>query len=140
MPPALRTALAAGLLATAVAGCTSGSSSDGPQVPAESAFAEGTCRAAAPDVRAVGETLPRLGDGGRVDDEVKATLREAQERLRALAEGMEPSLQPAFTDLGEKIGLVRIRADGNTYEPELGEALTTSYEQVLEVCTGKSAG
>lgn len=134
MIPVLRAALVAGLLA--VAACSSGSPSvDGPEVPPESAFAEGTCRVAAPDVRAVGEALPRLGDGGSVDAEVKDSLREAQERLRALTEGMEPALQPAFADLSQKIGLVRIRADGNTYEPELGEALTASYEGVVEACT-----
>lgn len=120
------------LSALALAGLVGCSSSD---VPDESAFAEGTCRTAAADVRAVGQSLPELGDGGAVDGEVRAGLREAHDRLRALADGAEPALQPVLAELNEKIGIVRIRADGNTYEPQLGELLTASYERVLEACT-----
>lgn len=130
MPSALRAVLPAALLALLLAGC----SSDGPDIPDESDFAAGTCRTAAPDVRAVGALLTELGDGGAVDGDVRARLREAHDRLRALADGAEPALQPALAELNEKIGIVRIRADGSTYEPELGKLLTTSYEQVLEVC------
>ncbi|TAL25915.1 MAG: hypothetical protein EPN99_00990 [Frankiales bacterium] len=120
------------LSALALAGLVGCSSSD---VPDESAFAEGTCRTAAADVRAVGQSLPELGDGGAVDGDVRAGLREAHDRLRALADGAEPALQPVLAELNEKIGIVRIRADGNTYEPRLGELLAASYERVLEACT-----
>jgi hypothetical protein len=134
----LRAAALCALLVLALAGCTAGSRSEtpaGPQVPPESSFAEGTCRIAAPDVRAVGQALPRLGDQKVVDAEVQAELLEAQQRVRALAEGAEPAVKPALDDLVVKIGLVRIRAAGNSYETALGESLTRSYEQVLDVCT-----
>ena len=81
------------------------------------------------------ESLPDLGDGGAVDGDVRAGLREAHDRLRALADGAEPALQPVLAELNEKIGIVRIRADGNTYEAQFGEQLTASYERVLEACT-----
>lgn len=123
------------VLSAFVLAAVTGCSSSGTEVPDESAFAEGTCRTAAPDVRAVGQALPDLGEGGGVDREVKDALREAQDRLRALADGAEPALQPVLAELNEKIGIVRIRADGNTYEPTLGDLLTTSYERVLEACT-----
>lgn len=118
-------------------GCTSDEPAveRGPEVPAEEAFLEGTCRTAAPDVRAVGEAIPGLGDGGTVAEEVKDALREAQPRLAALADGAEPELKPALDELVLKIGIVRIRADGNTYEQQFGEGLTASYERVVEVCT-----
>jgi len=116
------------LLAVVMVGCTSS------DVPAEEDFAAGTCRTAAADVRAVGEAIPRLGDGGEVDEDVKDDLREAQERLAAVADGAEPSLQPDLHELVVAIGIVRIRADGNTYESEQGEALTRAYEQVLDAC------
>lgn len=122
------------LSALALAGLV-GCSSSGPDVPDESAFAEGTCRTAAADVRAVGQSLPELGDGGAVDGDVRAGLREAHDRLRALTDGAEPALQPVLAELNEKIGIVRIRADGNTYETQFGEQLTASYERVLEACT-----
>ena len=118
------------LLALGLTAC----SSSGPDVPDAGKFAEGTCRTAAPDVRAVGEALAELGDDGKVAADVKDALREAQTRLDAVASGAEPALQPALVDLVQKIGVVRLRADGNTYETELGESLTRSYEQVLEAC------
>ncbi|MEX2289740.1 MAG: hypothetical protein WD794_05365 [Mycobacteriales bacterium] len=129
------TAVSAVLLTAVLAGCAG----SGPDVPEESAFAEGTCRTAAPDVRAVGQSLPELGEGGRVDPQVRDALREAQDRLDALADGAEPALRPALTDLVQKIGIVRIRADGNTYEPQFGDGLTSSYAQVVQLCTGAGA-
>lgn len=139
MPPVSRARPAAasagrllpGLVALLLAGCTAGT---GPDVPSEDAFASGTCRTAAPDVRAVGEAIPRLGDGGKVDGAVKDDLREAQDRLAALADGAEPAVGPDLQALVEAIGLVRIRADGNTYGTAQGEALTRAYEQVLDAC------
>jgi len=122
-------------LAVLITGCTTSS-----DVPDESAFAEGTCRTAAPDVRAVGEALPELAEEGKVTDEVRVDLREAQDRLAALADGAEPDLQAPLRDLVEKLGIVRIRADGNTYEPQFGELLAASYEQVLDACGAGSAG
>lgn len=118
------------LLAALLAGCTSG----GPDLPQESDFAEGTCRTAAPDVRAVGALLPRLGDGGTVPDDVKRDLRETQARLVALAEGAEPALSPDLTSLVQAIGAVRIRADGGTFDAEVGDILERAYARVLEAC------
>ena len=126
----MRRALSSALLVVVLAGCTS----SGPDVPDEEDFAAGTCRTAAPDVRAVGEAIPRLGDGGKVDADVKDDLREAQDRLAALSEGAEPDVAPSLQGLVEAIGLVRIRADGNTYEAAQGEALTRAYEDVLGAC------
>lgn len=123
----MRRAVPVLLLAFVLAGCTS-------DVPAEDDFAAGTCRTAAPDVRAVGEAIPELGDGGKVASDVKDDLREAQDRLAALADGAEPELQPDLQGLVEAIGIVRIRADGNSYESAQGQALTRAYERVLDAC------
>lgn len=122
------------LSAALLAGCSS-STPDGPEVPPESAFAEGACRTAAPDVRAVGQAIPQLGEGGSVDAEVKESLRESQGRLRGVADGAQDELKPLFDDLLQKIGIVRIRADGNTYEAQFGESLTGSYEELVAACT-----
>jgi hypothetical protein len=123
-------------LIAGLAGC----SSSGAELPDESDFAAGTCRTAAPDIRAIGQSLPELGGDATVDREVRAELREAHDRLRALGDGLvpadEPELRPALAELNEKIAIVRIRADGNSYEPALGKLLTRSYEAVLDVCTG----
>lgn len=108
-----------------------------PALPAESAFAEGTCRVAAPDLLDLGRALPRLGDDGTVGQDVQATLQETQDRLSLVAQTAEPDLAPALSTLVERIGGVRIRAVGNTYEPSLGEDLRTALDDVLDVCTAQ---
>ena len=123
--------LAAALLTGALTGCTS----SGPDLPSESAFAEGTCRAAAPDVLAVGRALPELGDGGTVADEVRTELTTSQDRLAGLAENAEPAVKAPLDELVVGIGLVRIRADGGTYDPELGEALERRWDALVAACT-----
>lgn len=137
----MRTAPAALVGLLLLVGCTSSPSDDEPTaaaspLPAESSFTEGTCRLVAPDVIAVGGALPRLGDGGDVDQDVKDELRAAQDRLRAVAEAAEPEYRAALDELSVAIGVVRIRADGNTYETAQGDALAEAYDEVVGVCTG----
>jgi hypothetical protein len=110
-----------------------------PSAPPASAFAEGSCRLAAEDVLAVGRDSARLGDGGVVADEVKDSLRESQDRLVALADSADPTVKPGLDRLVLAIGLVRVRADGNTYESALGDSLRQAYEQVVRTCTTPAA-
>jgi hypothetical protein len=102
---------------------------------AADAFADGTCRAVAADVLALGAAVDRLGDGPKVSAEVKTELREAQDRLSDVAAAAEPSYKPALDALVQSAGAVRIRADGNSYESSLGARMGTDYEAVVAVCT-----
>lgn len=120
-------------------GCSSGA--DGPaepQLPAESAFADGTCRVAAPDLLELGRTLPRLGEDSTVPADVQQTLGQLQDSLAVFAEAPDPTLAELLPTLVERIGGVRIRAVGNTYEPALGEDLREAYDEVLATCTAAS--
>lgn len=120
-------------------GCSS--SDDGPaepELPAESAFAEGTCREAAPDLLELGRALPRLGEDSTVPADVQQVLTDVQERLALFAEAAEPELAGVLPTLVERIGGVRIRAVGNTYETSLGDDLRASYDEVLGVCTDRA--
>lgn len=120
-----------------LAGCTS--SPDGPsepELPAEADFAAGSCREAAPDLLELGRMLPRLGEDSSVPVEDQQVLADVQDRLSAFAEVPDPELEGVLPTLVERIGGVRIRAVGNTYEPRLGEDLQAAYDEVLEVCTG----
>ena len=115
-------------------GCSS--SPDGPsepELPAEEDFAQGTCREAAPDLLELGRTLPRLGDDATVPQDVQQVLADVQDRLSLVAEAAEPEL--GLPTLVERIGGVRIRAVGNTYEPSLGADLQEAYDDVLAACT-----
>ena len=117
-------------------GCSSSPDEPRPELPAEADFAEGTCSGAAPDLLALGRTLPRLGDDDAVPQDVQQVLADVQDRLSSFAEVPEPPLDAVLPALVERIGGVRIRAVGNTYEPSLGEDLRSAYDEVLAACTG----
>ena len=119
-----------------LAGCTcSPDSPPEPELPAEADFAAGTCREAAPDLLELGRALPRLGDDSTVPTDVQQSLAEVQDRLAFFAEAAEPEPAGVLSTLVERIGGVRIRAVGNTYEPSLGEDLQQAYDDVLAACT-----
>ena len=132
----VRLAAALACLPLLLAGCSS--SSDGPpepELPAESDFAQGTCREAAPDLLELGRTLPRLGDDSTVPTDVQQTLADVQDRLASFAQAADPAAAQTLPTLVERIGGVRIRAVGNTYEQSLGEDLQAAYDDVLTACT-----
>jgi hypothetical protein len=117
------------LLPLALTAC--GHSAEQPPV---SAFSDGTCRVAAPDVLALGHAGGQLGTGKTVDGAVKAQLKDAQDGLRTVTDGAEPAYKSAFSKLVVSTGFVRIRADGNSYDPALGRQLMTDYDAVLKAC------
>lgn len=121
--------IALALLAGALllAGCSSG--------PEPEDFASGICREAAPDVLELTELASDLGEGPEVDGETKAALREAQGRL---IETVGASSGPERADLDgfvQAVGLLRLRADGNTYESFLGEDVRAAGDRVVAGCT-----
>lgn len=127
-------ALCALLLLPACSDSGSGSD-DAPDAPPVSAFADGTCRAAAPHVLALGAAGERLGDEATVPADVKTQLREAQSALAELAVAAEPAYKPAFDALVASTGAVRIRADGNSYAKELGDRMMKDYDAAVAACT-----
>ncbi|HVE74015.1 MAG TPA: hypothetical protein VNA30_02855 [Mycobacteriales bacterium] len=131
-------ALAACVLALSLAACGGKEEPTPLKQPAEDSFAAGTCRTGAPDVLALGRTVHLLGNGPTVTPERRSALSEAQDRLAAVAEGAEPMYKPAFDRLVVAVGVVRIRADSNTYEKQFGERAAAAYDEVLAVCGAKS--
>lgn len=133
----MRRVLLLALLAAGLTACGAGSSA--PAQPPASAFTEGTCRVAAPDVLAIGKAGRTLGSGPTVPAGAKTALKEAQDGLRTLAAGAEPAYKPAFEALVVSTGFVRIRADGNSYDPTLGRQLMADYDTVLKACVRRSS-
>jgi hypothetical protein len=131
--------LAAALVCVPLLLTACSSSSDGPpepELPAEADFAAGSCREAAPDLLELGRTIPRLGDDASVPREVQQSLADVQDRLASFAQAPEPELTDVLPVLVERIGGVRIRAVGNSYDPSLGEDLQQAYDEVISTCTG----
>ncbi|MDX6198808.1 MAG: hypothetical protein QOJ79_1959 [Actinomycetota bacterium] len=130
-----RTAITALTVIAPLALALSACGNDAPaKQPAVSSFAEGTCRVAAPDVLALGAAGQRLGTTRTVDGAVLTDLRDAQAELRTITDGAEPAYKNAFSKLVESTGFVRIRADGNSYDPALGRQLMADYNGVLSAC------
>jgi hypothetical protein len=118
-----------------LAACTSSPDAPAePALPAQSAFAEGTCRTAAPDLLELAGAIRRLGEDRSVDPEVQTALQETQRRLVGVSRTAGPELEPRLTALVQGIGAVRIRAVGNTYEPALGQDLQATFDDVLSAC------
>ena len=67
---------------------------------------------------------------------MQQSIADVQDRLALFAETAEPPLAEVLPTLVERIGGVRIRAVGNSYEPSLGDDLQAAYDDVLEACTG----
>jgi hypothetical protein len=115
------------------------SGSSGSPAPAPEAFAEGTCRAAAPSVLALGQAADRLPeDDSVVAADVKAVLRTAQTDLDSIAVAAEPVYKARLEALVQSTGAVRIRADGNVYDGSLATQMRRDYRAVLAACTTAS--
>lgn len=126
MPRRFAPLLLAGALA---AGC-----GGQPDAPSPESFRDGPCRTVAPDVIAVGRAVADLGDGPRVDDDVLEALRDAQDAVFTAAQTAPAPVGPALEELSTAVGALRIRADGRTYEPSLGESVERRYDAVLDAC------
>jgi len=111
----------------------------GPDLPAEADFARGACAPVAADLIGVGAAIPRLGEGGVVDQQVKDELKAVQDRIFFFAESAAPAVKPELDVLVGSLGSVRIRADGNSYETALGEVLQTSYDAAVVACKAPAA-
>lgn len=126
------------VLPVVLAGCSASPGAPArPRLPGQSAFADGTCRTAAPDLLDLGRTIPRLGDDSTVAPDVQARLQKTQDRLFPVAQAAEPELAPMLSTLVERLGAVRLRAVGSTYETSLGEDLQTSFDEVVAACTSR---
>lgn len=134
MHPRRSAALLGLLLLTACTSSTTPEAPAGPALPAEADFAQGACAPVAADLIGVGGAIPRLGEGGVVDQGVKDQLKAAQDSLFFFAESAPTEVKPELDTLVGSLGSVRIRADGNNYEPVLGEGLQTSYDAAVAAC------
>lgn len=131
----MRVALIA--LTLTCAACTSSGTKAAPtpSQPPVSAFAPGPCSTMATAVLDVGKQARSLGKGPTPPEDVRDRLKTAQATLRGIEPGLTPDLAGPVDKLVVAIGLVRIRADGNTYTSDLGTSLVTAYDAVVDLCT-----
>ena len=127
------TLLLAPTVFAAVSGCSSSSSSSFSQ-PKESTFSPGSCRQLAPAVLRLGRDIQDLGTKTPSASE-QTTLKNDQQKVRDLQPGLSAGVAPAVQDLVGAVGLMRIRADTNSYDGTLAGLALKQYRALVALCT-----
>jgi hypothetical protein len=111
--------------------------SSGLDQPDAQDFTDGTCRAVAPGVLELGKTLDALkGKGDKAPSkEQRTALKTAQDQVRAVPAATDTALAATVQQLVTDVGIVRLRADTNTYEKALATTAFASYQKLLAACT-----
>lgn len=120
----------------AVSGCTSSSSSF--SQPKESAFNAGSCRQLAPAVLQLGRDVNDLGTKTPSVSQ-RTTLKDDQQKVRDLQTGLSAGVAPAVQNLVYAVGLLRIRADTNSYDGTLAGLALEQYKALVALCTSPAA-
>lgn len=102
--------------------------------PSAARFHTGPCRALAPAVLALGKDLHGLGRKAPTATQ-RAALALHQKDLRTHQAGLDDELAPAVQDLVTTVGVVRLRADTNSYAPSLAGTAMSAYTGVVKACT-----
>ena len=130
------TLLLAPTLLAAVSGCTTSSNSFAQ--PKESAFNPGACRQLAPAVLRLGRDIHGLGTKTPSGSE-RTTLKDDQQKVRDLQPGLSAGVASAVQDVVGAVGLMRIRADTNSYDGTLAGLALKQYDALVALCTRPAA-
>jgi hypothetical protein len=118
------------VLLLALAACSGG----GFDQPKASAFASGSCRDLAPSVLALGKDLHGLGSKPPSSGQREALTKD-QGTVRARQASLPSTLAPDVQELVTAVGVLRLRADTNSYEPGLTKTAMSAYTAVVTACT-----
>ncbi len=117
----------------ALAGCSSAKFVE-EKLPEASAFRTGSCAAAADNTLALGEFSRRNRTVKKLSDADRTELKTRQTGLVDLRPTLEADLKDPVEQLIVAVGFVRIRADSNTYTPNLLSDVDKARRQVQAVC------
>ncbi len=122
------------VLSVAVVGSCS-SSADG-DLPAVGDFRAGDCQTIAPDLLSIARDTGALGTATEPPQQVRDSLKTAQDRIRAVQPGLETDLAAPVGALVVAVAAVRLRSDTKSFVPSLGTELSTANRAVIDLCTG----
>jgi hypothetical protein len=118
-------------LALVLCACTS---SSGFSQPTASAFTPGGCRDLAPAVLTLGKQIAALGSKPP-SKQARSALATAQKSVREQQSALDPALAPTVQSLVTAVGVLRIRADTNSYASGLRDDALKAYDAVVSACT-----
>ena len=107
------------------------------ELPAASAFQEGTCRNAADAVLALGRFTYDHADAKRLPAASYPFLKQRSEQLAAVREGAEQALSGRIDAVLTAIGFLRLRP-GKAYDPQLLRDLETTRADLQQTCVGQA--
>ncbi len=132
------TALA--LIAGSLAACTAANADESDlapeELPAASAFAAGTCASTAQDVLGLATLARKIASAESVDAKGRGELRDRQARIAQFRANAPEQLQKPLQDLVTSIGYVRIRFNGQTYDPKIVRQMDDTRRAYQKLCVG----
>jgi len=128
------------LIVGALSACTAANAdeSDLPpeELPAASAFAAGTCQSTAQDVLGLANLARKIVVAESVSAAGRNELRVRQARIAQFRAEAPQQLQQPLQDLVTSIGYVRIRFNGQTYDPKIVRQMDETRRAYQKLCVG----
>lgn len=116
----------------AAAACSGG----GFDQPSASDFRGSSCHSVAPATLALGRDLHDIR-AATPSARQRAALAKHQSALRAQQPRLDPGLSPAVQGLVTSVGILRLRADTDSYAPSLAVEAMRTYQQLVTTCTSR---
>ena len=128
------------VLAGALGACTAANADQSglpaETLPAASAFKDGTCQSAAEDVLGLAKLARSIHNAKSTSAPARTELRDRQVRIAKLRESAEQELQKPLQDLVTSIGYVRIRFNGQSYDPKIVAQMDATRRAFQQACVG----
>lgn len=128
------------IVAAALTGCTAANADEDDlppeNLPAASAFKAGTCQQTAQDVLGLANLARKIVVAESVSAADRGELRDRQARIAQFRGNADEQLQKPLQDLVTSVGYVRIRFNGQTYDPKIVRQMDQTRRAYQALCVG----
>ena len=114
-----------------LSGCTDGSGQEALDLEG---LSSGPCADVVSTLEKVDESLRAVADDDLAPEQAAERFRAAQDELVPAAEGADPSVRPAITELVTRLGFFRISVDSNNYDETDLDDVRTALTALVEDC------
>jgi len=129
-------ALVAGLASACTAANADESDLPPEDLPAASAFKAGACQSTAQDVLGLAKLARKIVSAESVSAADRTELRTRQAKIAEARANADEQLAKPLQDLVTSIGWVRIRFNGQTYDPKIVGQMDQTRRAYQQLCVG----
>jgi len=129
-------ALVAGLASACTAANADESDLPLEDLPAASAFKAGACQSTAQDVLGLAKLARKIVSAESVSAADRTELRTRQAKIAEARANADEQLAKPLQDLVTSIGWVRIRFNGQTYDPKIVGQMDQTRRAYQQLCVG----